>query len=126
MLDEQLAVACAKFNEAEKLLISSLISDWYGDYLEFYRGQFIVCDLLKCLETTNRTELQDTITKSRVRVPKSVASKRELHYLAMALKKKIRILDYDCNERESHGSGECLNIYVNEAGESVIPKALTV
>jgi hypothetical protein len=130
IIEEKLSVAQAKFNEAERLLVESLLSDWYGDYLEFYRNQFVNEEPIKCIEKTNNVSILDTAIKMRLRVPTSMKNKRELHLIATTLKKKIKIFSYDGIEIDCIGLNSTdvdnLNIYVNENGESVIPKALYV
>ena len=138
MIEEQLSVAQAKFNEAERLLIESLFSDWYGDYLEFYRNQFVNEEPIKCIEKTNNVSILDLATKMRLRIPTSMKNRRELHLIATTLKKKIKILSCDGLEIDNIGldfadvdnlnkkCGGWLNIYVNENGDSVIPKALNI
>lgn len=126
MIEEQLSTAQAKFNEAEKLLVESLISDWYGDYLEFYRKQFIENNPIRCIEKTNHIEISALIERMRLRIPTSMKNKRELHLIAITLKKKIRLLSFDGTEIDTMGSdsSDTLNLYVNEKGDSVIPKAI--
>lgn len=128
ILDEKLASAQAKYNEAKKLLINSLISDWFGDYLDFYRKQFITSNPIECLEKINHTNLTDDITKLRIRVPQSMKNKREMSILANTLKKRIVILDYDSTELDTIGSNwlDSLTLYVDADGESIIPKALLI
>ena len=125
ILDEQVSVVQAKFNEAEKLLIDVLISDWYAEYLEFYRNQFTTDELITCIEKTNNIKLSDELKRLRIRIPKSIDSKRELYIIASSLNKKISILSYDGYEIDYIGTKDVyLNLYVDNSGKTAYPKAL--
>lgn len=128
-LEEQLSIAQARFNEAERLLVDTLISDWYGDYLEFYRVQFIESDPITCMEKTNNINIVSDINKHRLRIPTSLKNRREICLISSFLKKKIILLDYEGKEIDSIGSdilSESVRIYINESGNSILPKALNI
>lgn len=125
MLDDKISVAQARFNEAEKLLTDSLISDWYGDHLEFYRGQFVKSSLVDCIEKINNTNISNAIKKLCIRVPTSIAATREMHFLANTLNITIKILNIDGTFLSCIGTYDStLIIYVNADGEFMLPVAL--
>lgn len=96
------AEACLK--NIEKQYMSFLIESWIEENKLFYSNQFIEDELIVCLEINNRVTLQKKLNDLRIRIPKDLCAKRELNILAKEFKKKIKVLDFQCNEVDTYGT----------------------
>jgi hypothetical protein len=75
------------------------------EHTQFYKAQFTKSDIVTCLEKTNSIEIKQLASKHRMRLPTSLAQKRELCLIADMLNKKIILLDYEGYYLDSIGRG---------------------
>jgi phosphoribulokinase len=126
-ISNRLAVQQAILTSAEADYLNSIVSNWYTDYMNFYRKQFVPADLIYCIEKTNKLpigSLAVAISKQRLRMPTDLNCKRELCMLANTLNKKIKVLGIDGEVIDEIGRGVDTWLLYTDVNITVYPAVL--
>lgn len=125
-LEEKLSILQAKYDEAEKLYIDYIVSEWYDEFVSFYKNQYIEDTMITCMEKTNKIQLTEFLNKNRMRIPTSLKNKRELCMIANTIKKKINIVDFTGVVLDTIGAANTIDnlIIYTDGSKTLYPKAL--
>lgn len=106
MLEVQLIEMEKEIVMFRRIEIVSLITEMKKEMEEFYTSMFVDSDIIDALSATNRIDICKMLIDKRLRRPKTLNDRRELHIMCEMLGYRIILKDYECKIIDTIGRKE--------------------